>query len=261
MNSNDLVPVTFNGGNASGPHLSRRSAIQWVLGAVAAAALPSCKSADPATPSAGAAGVPGQTPANDSHPVGQGQEDASKLATTKPAGGYGTDPNLVAFHTPGDVWPLTFTDAQKAAATALGDVILPKDKYGPAASEVGVPAMVDEWVSAPYPVQQADRAVILPGLDWLDAESNRRFQKTFAQASDEQKRAICDDICDPAAAGKEFKDAARFFARFRGVACGAYYGTPAGWEAIGYVGNVALGSFEGPPEEVLKRLGVTQTVA
>ena len=40
----------------------------------------------------------------------------------------------------------------------------------------------------------------------------------------------------------------------------AAYATPAGWEAIGYVGNVALPKFDGPPAEVLAKLGVTQTV-
>jgi hypothetical protein len=41
---------------------------------------------------------------------------------------------------------------------------------------------------------------------------------------------------------------------------GAYYATPAGWKAIGYVGNTPLTSFDGPPAEVLEKLGVTQTV-
>ncbi|QOV92471.1 gluconate 2-dehydrogenase subunit 3 family protein [Humisphaera borealis] len=238
--------------------LSRRSAIQWVLGAVTAASLPGCTSGEPTSKV-----PPSQPPAGgppDAAPIGQGQEDASRLATTRPVAGYGTDPNLVAFHKPGDIWPLTLSPAQKTAATALADVIFPKDNLGPAASEVNVPAMIDEWVSAPYPIQQADRAIILPGLDWIDIEANKRFKKPFADLADDQKTAICDDICDPIKAKKEFKTAAKFFIKFRGVAAGAYYATPPGWEAIGYVGNVALGSFDGPPEEVLKKLGVTQTV-
>ena len=51
-----------------------------------------------------------------------------------------------------------------------------------------------------------------------------------------------------------------FFARFRGLAAGAYFATPPGWKAIGYVGNIPLASFAGPPPEVLARLGVEQTV-
>ena len=64
-----------------------------------------------------------------------------------------------------------------------------------------------------------------------------------------------------AAAKPEFRKAAEFFNRFRSLCAAAYYATPPGWEAIGYVGNVALAKFDGPPPEVLERLGVTQTVA
>src|SRR5205085_1135295 len=127
----------------------------------------------------------------------------------------------------------------------LADTILPKDQYGPAASEVGVVDMIDEWISAPYPNQQADRPVILDGLAWLDAESAKRFGgKAFADLPAEQKCAICDDVCYAGAAKPEFKKAAHFFSQFRSLCAGAYYATPAGWKAIGYVGNVALPSFD-----------------
>jgi hypothetical protein len=151
-------------------------------------------------------------------------------------------------------------ETQKKAATALADTILPEDKYGPAASDVGVIEMLDEWVSAPYPDQQADRPVVLDGLAWIDAESKKRFGKPFADATDEQRRAICDDICYTGTAKPEFKTVAHFFSRFRTLAAAAYYATPQGWKAIGYVGNVQLPRFDGPPPEVLAKLGVTQTV-
>ena len=41
---------------------------------------------------------------------------------------------------------------------------------------------------------------------------------------------------------------------------GAYYGTPKGWKAIGYVGNMPLPALDGPPQEVLDKLGLEQTV-
>ena len=100
--------------------------------------------------------------------------------------------------------------------------------------------MIDEWVSAPYPSQRNDRLVILDGLAWIEAESQKRFGKSFADLGDDQHRAICDDICYIPAAKPPFKQAAEFFAKFRSIAAGAYYATPPGWEAIGYVGNVAL---------------------
>ena len=255
MTDSRPVQMTVNGYRSAGG-ISRRQAMQWVLGAVAASALPpALRPPDPASAAFGQ--EVGRTPnpqerASDV-PPGIGKPDAGK--------GYGVDPNLTKVYAPGDFWPLTFTPGQKRAAAALADVILPKDHLGPAASELGVPEMLDEWVSAPYPVQQADRAVVLPGLAWLDAESNKRFGKPFADLAERQQHAICDDVCDAKAAGPAFRQAAAFFVKFRSLCAGAYYATPAGWRAIGYVGNVALGSFDGPPPEVLQQLGVTQTVA
>jgi hypothetical protein len=101
---------------------------------------------------------------------------------------------------------------------------------------------------------------VLPGLDWLDAEAFRRFRLVFAGLALEQQQALCDDICFEQTATEEFKPGARFFRRFRSLAAAAYYATPAGWEAIGYVGNQPSLTYEGPPQEVLTRLGVEQTV-
>jgi hypothetical protein len=176
------------------------------------------------------------------------------------AKGYGMDPDLSKFYQPGDFWPLTLTAAQRETLTTFGDLLFPADHLGPAASEVRVPDFLDEWVSAPYPVQQKDRDVILPGLQWLEDEAQKRFTKKFEALSEEQKRAIADDICLGANAKPEFKKAAAFFLKFRSLAASAYYGTEAGWKAIGYVGNTPLASFDGPPAEVLAKLGLEQTV-
>jgi hypothetical protein len=228
---------------------SRRQAIQWVMGALAASAMPGLEHLG------GSAAL--------AQPVGRTvtpQENAAKQPDPL-AKGYGPDPDLLTPHKPGDFWPLTFNDAQKKTATALTDTIIPKDHLGPAASEVGVVEMLDEWVSAPYPAQQSDRPLILNGLAWIEAEAQKRFAKSFTAITDGQRGQICDDICHAADAPAQFKQAAHFFNRFRSICAGAYYATPAGWKAIGYVGNVALPQFDGPPPEVLAKLGVTQTVA
>jgi len=174
--------------------------------------------------------------------------------------GYGGDPLLNRNHNPGDLWPLTLTPAQRAAATALADVILPADSLGPAASQLRCVDFLDEWISAPYPAQLRDRDIVLPGLDWLDEEARRRFGDVFSALTLPQQQAICDDICFQPRARDEFQAGARFFSRFRSLAAAAYYATPEGWEAIGYVGNQPSLTYDGPPEEVLARLGVEQTV-
>lgn len=174
--------------------------------------------------------------------------------------GYGTDPLLATAYTPGDVWSLILSDAERKAAIALADVILPADDLGPAASDVNLVDFIDEWVSAPYPDQVNDREVVLPGLLWLDAESQSRFQNDFADLSAEQQTAICDDLCAEKPKTPELGKAANFFTRFTTICTGAYYSTPEGWTAIGYVGNVPSGIFAGPPQEVLDQLGLEQTV-
>src|SRR5882672_6404671 len=50
-----------------------------------------------------------------------GMEAADAAAPA--AHGYGTDPDLTKTYRPGDVWPLTFTRAQRRTAAALCDVI------------------------------------------------------------------------------------------------------------------------------------------
>ncbi len=211
------------------PRLSRRDVIKWFAAAAAASQVGPLLS------------------------FGQGEEAVL-------ASGYGKDPVLTKLYKPGDVWPLTLKASERKVVTALADVILPEDEIGPAASALRVPDFIDEWVSAPYPKQQASRKTILPGLKWMDDESLRRFNKDFAALSESQKRAICDDLCDPSSKDPDMKKAAAFFSSFTALCMGAYYGTPEGWKAIGYTGNTPLPSFDGPPQAVLDRLGLTQTV-
>ncbi len=157
---------------------------------------------------------------------------------------------------PGDLWPLTFTDAQRATAAVLCDVIIPADAKGPAASAVKVHDFIDEWISAPYPGHADDKRTLVAGLAWLDEEARRRFQNEFVNLVARQRNAICDDICHLPKAKPEFREGAKFFARFRDLTAGGYYSTPEGMRDIGYTGNVALEKFEGPPPEVLQRLGL-----
>lgn len=173
------------------------------------------------------------------------------------AHGYGTDPDLMKDYKPGDLWPLTFTREQRRAVAALCDVIIPADDRSPGASRVGVPDFIDEWVSAPYPAQQADRQEILEGLAWLDGESKTRLGNAFADLNDAQMSSICDDICYVPRVKRKFKAAARFFARFRNLTASGFYTTPQGWKDIQYIGNVALAKFDGPPPEVMKYLNLT----
>jgi hypothetical protein len=181
---------------------------------------------------------------------------AAEPPAAKAATGYGTDPDLLKTYKPGDVWPLTFTEDQRRTAVMLCDVIIPADAKSPAASTVGVPDFIDEWISAPYPGHDKDRALVVEGLAWLEAESKQRFGNEFSSLVVSQHRAICDDICYLPKAKMEHKRMAQFFTRFRDLTSGGFYSTPEGWKDIGYVGNVAIEKFEGPTPAALKHLGL-----
>lgn len=165
--------------------------------------------------------------------------------------GIGTDPNLLKKEIP---WERVLTAQEKRIVTVLGDIIIPEDGHGPAASAVGVPDFIDEWVSAPYAAQQKDGKVIREGLAWIDGEAKKRFSKGFPDAAAAEQTALLDDIVKE---GTEARKAAYgFFTNFRDKVAGGYYSTPEGWKAIGYVGNVPMAEFPGPPPEVLKHLGL-----
>jgi hypothetical protein len=167
------------------------------------------------------------------------------------ARGYGTDPNLLKKDIP---WPRVLTAEEKRTVTAFADVIIPADEFGPAASAVGVPDFIDEWVSAPYEPQQKDLEAIRKGLAWLDAESRKRTGKGFAEAAPAEQTALLDDVVKEGTGAN--REAFSFFKLFRDRVAGGYYTTPEGWKAIGYVGNVPQVEFAGPPPEVLKHLGL-----
>lgn len=221
------------------PPIDRRTTLKWMLAAAAtvpALALPGCGS-EPAPPAPSTGPSPTPTPAT--------------------AKGYGTDPNLIRRYTPGELWPLTLTEAQRGTAAILSGLILPADADGPGAVEVGVVAFIDEWISAPYPLQQKDRARILAGFAWLDAEAHRRFGRgSFAVLDASQQAAICDDICYLPKASAEHREAAEFFARYRDLTAGGFCTSPQGRTYLRYVGNTPMVRFDGPPAEVLKRVGV-----
>jgi Gluconate 2-dehydrogenase subunit 3 len=209
--------------------IDRRTTIQWMLAASAALRV---------APGLGFAGA---------------QAAGSPAAAVA---GYGTDPDLMRVYKPGDVWPLSMSVAERRTAAALADLVIPADADSPSASEVGVVEFLDEWISAPYPAQQTDRRTVVWGLQWLDEEAQLRYRRNFAALAANEMMAICDEICFLPRAPDGRKEAAAFFARFRDLAAGGYYTSPAGMRAIRYVGNVALPRFDGPPPDVLRRAGL-----
>ena len=170
--------------------------------------------------------------------------------------GYGPDPDLIKAYEKGAFWPLTMNAAQRQLAASLSDLISPADEHSPAASAVGVVDFLDEWISAPYPKQREDRETVLNGFVWLDGEARHRYEQPFAKLHEAQQRSICDRICDLRRASREMQGPAQFFATYRNLTAAGFYTTQAGRKDVGYIGNVAITHFDGPPAELLRKLGL-----
>lgn len=170
--------------------------------------------------------------------------------------GYGPDPDLIRTYGKGELWPLTFDPQQRQLAAALADLIIPADEHSPSASAVGAVDFIDEWISAPYPQQRQDRQTVLPGFVWLDGEARHRAGRPFAELREAQQRAICDSVCDLSRAPAHLQQPAHFFATYRNLTAAGFYTTAAGRKDLRYVGNFPLPHFDGPPLELLRKLGL-----
>jgi len=209
--------------------MDRRKAVQWMLATLAATS-----ALGPAVRSLAASPVSQHTPI---------------------AKGYGTDPDLTKIYKPGDLWPLTFTETQRAQTAVLCDLLFPADETSPSASSLKVHDFVDEWISSAYSEASVDREPILECLSWFENEAQTRFKKALSALSEQQLHAIADDVAFGAKRA-EHKTPAKNFGRFKYVAAGGFYTTPEGMKDIGYVGNVPTVNFDGPTPEALKHVGL-----
>ena len=166
------------------------------------------------------------------------------------AGGYSGDPDLL---NPVAPWPRIMTGEQLDIAARLGDLILPADAHSPAASALGVPDFIDEWVSAPYPQQLRDREIIFEGFEWFDREAHGRFSASLVSVGDNEAGTLLDAVATAGQPGS--RAPGDFFDRFRYLAVGAFYTTTEGMADVGYIGNVAVtGKYPGPSDAAMEHL-------
>jgi hypothetical protein len=215
-------------------NITRRTTLRW-LGAVVSAA------------SASACGRSGE---------GAVEESALRAAlgeAAAPSGvGYGSDPDLVE---PKLTWPLTMTEQQLKFAEALADMIIPEDEVSPSAGSVGTQHFIDEWVSAPYSGQRADRELFFESFTQIEQESLDRFGQSFADITDGQRAEIIDRFAYEDSVSDGYGELARFFARYRWLTMSAFYASDEGMADIGYLGNrPMLGDYPGPTPEALAHL-------
>lgn len=217
--------------------MDRRHALKIMAIAAAAPALASCE------------------PGEESGAGADGAATAPTPTSNPKAKGNAWDPDLINPTVP---WERSLTEDELESLAALSDVIIPGDDRSPAASTLGAQDFIDEWVSAPYDGNRADKVVVRGGLIWLDNESAGRFGDgmRFRTLTLEQKHAICDDICYGPDAEPGFEAASRFFDKVRDLTATAFWTTDEGMRDLQYIGNTPLASWELPPPEVLRHLGL-----
>lgn len=179
-------------------------------------------------------------------PAGSGSAWPVVVPPPVSAPGYGTDPTMLE---PVVTWPKTLTPAQLETVAALSDTILPAEGKWPAPSTAGVHHFIDEWVSAPYLDQQADRRTILAGLEWVEAQAKARHARPYAKLDNGARGLILADAAKADPQGRAFLDRMKF------LTTGAYYTSEPGVEELGYIGNTPLeGDYPGPTKEALAHL-------
>lgn len=221
--------------------MTRRDSLKWLSILSASALVPSlsaCEAKDQATSTA---------------ELTTGHWPDLKLKTIQ-ANGYGKDPEMVSPNRA--AWPKTLTPTQLTLVAILSDLIVPKDGHLPSASEVGVPDVIDEWVSAPYDRQQRERLDILSTLAWIDTESEIRFTQKFAQTPQANQFKTLDDIAyRKDGLASEFSKIADAFSVFRRLVLAAFYCSPEGSADLGYMGNTPVeGDYPGPTDEAMAHL-------
>jgi gluconate 2-dehydrogenase gamma chain len=128
----------------------------------------------------------------------------------------------------------------------LADFIVPTDETSGGAVEAGAP----EWIDLLASQNPELRAIYTGGIAWLDRAMERQHQTDFLGAPENQQRAMLDLIAYRKNESPELGPGIKFFDWARKMVVDAYYTSPIGIKAIGYIGNTALAKFEVPREAI-----------
>lgn len=151
--------------------------------------------------------------------------------------------------------PAFFTAHELATVTALADMVIPRDERSGSASDAGAPVYMDYALRE---VEDEDtRLAFRGGLAWLDTESRERHGTSFLESSAEQRAAILDDIAYPERARPEMGPGVAFFNQFRDLLATAFWASEMGVRDLRYTGGVAVPAWNGCPDEVVRRLGLS----
>ena len=128
----------------------------------------------------------------------------------------------------------------------LADLIVPADDKSPGAVASGACEFIDLLAS------QNPRLldIYTGGIAWLDQAIRRRYSTDFVGAKSNQQTALLDLIAYRKNEPSELGPGILFFDWARRMVVDAYYTSPAGIKAIGYMGNTSVSKFEVPQEAI-----------
>lgn len=147
-----------------------------------------------------------------------------------------------------------FTDHEMATITVLVDIIIPKDEVSGSATDAKVPEFI-EFIVKDMPSHQTP---MRGGLKWLDMQCMKRYEKSFADCSQQQQMEMTDAIAYPEKSKKEMSQGVKFFNLMRNLTATGFYTSEIGVKDIGYVGNTP-NQWNGVPDDVLKQYGLAYT--
>ena len=173
----------------------------------------------------------------------------------------------------GKYQPKEMKAAEFKTLERLAEIIVPADEVSGSGLDAGAPAFIDLLAS-----QNAQIAEIFHGgLALLDAEMNKRYEKSFVAATEAQQKTMLDLLVEadrneraradetatlkrssevrdfagytlrpmhPLAAGGHFFDWARK------MTVDAFYTSPIGMKDLNYIGNKAYSKYEVPKESL-----------
>jgi len=128
----------------------------------------------------------------------------------------------------------------------LADLIVPADDKSPGAVASGACEFIDLLASQNPRLLE----IYTGGIAWLDQSMRRRYSTDFASAKPSQQTAMLDLIAYRKNESPELGPGILFFDWARRMVVDAYYTSPAGIKAIGYLGNTSVSKFEVPQEAV-----------
>jgi gluconate 2-dehydrogenase gamma chain len=128
----------------------------------------------------------------------------------------------------------------------LADLILPSDERSPGAVASGACEFIDLLAS------QNPRLldIYTGGIGWLDQTMRRRYATDFIKATPNQQTALLDLIAYRKNESSDLGPGIEFFDWARRMVVDAYYTSPAGIKAVGYMGNTSVAKFEVPQEAI-----------